>query len=172
MNFGIIAIAALLPLVLGFIWYHPMVFGKAWMGAAGVTQEERPSGGRMAFIFIMTYVLSFLAALAIQSVVIHQMHMYSILINEPGFIDPLTKKPSTTSEIGMLYTNFMSRFGNNFRTFKHGALHGTLIALFLVMPVMAINAMFERKGFKYVAINVSYWTVSLALMGGLVCAFP
>jgi hypothetical protein len=171
MNFGIIALAALLPLVLGFLWYHPMTFGKAWMGAAGVTEQERPTGGRMAFTFIMTYVLSFLAALAIRSVVIHQAHLFSILIDEPGFRDKGTGEIIATSEIGMLYNNFMAKFGNNFRTFKHGALHGTLIALFLVMPVMAINAMFERKGFKYIAINVGYWTVALALMGGIVCAF-
>jgi hypothetical protein len=100
------------------------------------------------------------------------MHLYSILINEPGFLDPVTHKPSTTSEIGMLYTNFLAKYGNNFRTFKHGALHGTLLAFFIVMPVIAINAMFERKGFKYIAINAGYWIVSLALMGGLVCAFP
>jgi hypothetical protein len=171
MNIGIIAIAALLPLVIGFAWFHPKTFGKAWMGAAGVT-EERPSGGRMAGIFLLTYVLSFFVGLAIQSVVIHQMHLYSILINEPGFLDPVTHKPSTTSEIGMLYTNFLAKYGNNFRTFKHGALHGTLLAFFIVMPVIAINAMFERKGFKYIAINAGYWIVSLALMGGLVCAFP
>jgi hypothetical protein len=171
MNFGIIALAALLPLIIGFAWYHPMAFGKAWMVAAGVTEEGRPSGGRMAFIFIMTYVLSFLAGLAIQSIVIHQMHLFSILIDEPGFRDK-DGNIIPTSEIGMLYTNFMAKFGNNFRTFKHGALHGTLIALFFVMPIMAINAMFERKGFKYIAINTGYWIVSLALMGGLVCAFP
>lgn len=170
MNFGILALAALLPLVLGFVWYNPMVFGKAWMRAAGVT-EERPSGGKMALTFVLTYVFSFMASLILQSVVIHQQHLFSILINEPGFIDPATHQPSTTSEIGMLYANFMEKFGHNFRTFKHGALHGTLLGIFLVLPIISINAMFERKGFKYVALNAGYWIVSLALMGGIICAY-
>jgi len=38
-----------------------------------------------------------------------------------------------------------------------------------VLPVMGVNALFERKGFKYIAINVGFWTVSLALMGGIIC---
>jgi hypothetical protein len=171
MNFGIIAIAALLPLVIGFAWYHKMTFGKAWMRVSGVTDEPLP-GGKMAAVFILTYVLSFFVGLAIQGIVIHQMHLYSVLIDEPGFLDPVTHKPSTTTELGLLYTNFMAKYGSNFRTFKHGALHGTMIAFFMIMPVIAINAMFERKGFKYIAINAGFWIVSLALMGGLVCAFP
>ena len=164
MNIGMIAVAALIPLILGFVWYNPMVFGKVWARAAGVSETDRPSGGKMAATFIGTYVLSFFIAFTIQFMVIHQMHVSSVLINEPGFGD-------ATSEVGMMYANFMERFGNNFRTFKHGALHGTMTGLLFVTPIMSINAMFERKTFKYVALNAGYWIISLALMGGVVCAF-
>lgn len=65
----------------------------------------------------------------------------------------------------------MDKYGNNFRTFKHGVFHGVISGIFLIFPLFAINAMFERKGFKYIFINSGYWLVSFALMGGIICAF-
>lgn len=56
-------------------------------------------------------------------------------------------------------------------TFKHGALHGSMLALFVVLPVFATNALFEQKSLKYVLINVGYWVVTMALMGGIVNAW-
>jgi hypothetical protein len=41
----------------------------------------------------------------------------------------------------------------------------------LVLPILSINAMFERKGFKYIAINAGYWIITLGLMGGIICGF-
>jgi len=58
-----------------------------------------------------------------------------------------------------------------FMTFKHGALHGAFLALFTILPAFATNALFEQKSFKYVAINVGYWVVTMALMGGLINAW-
>ena len=37
------------------------------------------------------------------------------------------------------------------------------------MPILGIQAMFEKKSFKYVAINAGYWIVTLAIMGGIIC---
>ncbi|MEO5643242.1 MAG: DUF1761 domain-containing protein [Bacteroidia bacterium] len=163
MNIGIIAIAALIPLVLGWIWYHPMVLGKAWMGPAGMT-EEKLKAGNMIVIFLLTYILSFFVAFSLQFLVIHQMHLKSILMNEPGINDK-------NSEIGIFISNFIEKYGNNFRTFKHGMLHGTIAGITLALPVVAVTAMFERKGFKYIAINAGFWIICFMLMGGVVCAF-
>lgn len=66
----------------------------------------------------------------------------------------------------------MDKYGNNFRTFKHGAFHGTIGGFFFATPVLCINALFERKSFIYIAINAGYWIITLALMGGVICAFP
>jgi hypothetical protein len=46
-----------------------------------------------------------------------------------------------------------------------------MAGLFIAMPVLAINSMFENKGFKYNAINAGYWIVSMTLMGGVICQF-
>ncbi len=163
MNLVVLFLAALIPLVIGFIWYSPKVFGNAWMKAAEMT-EDKMKGANMARTFIWTYVLSLLAAFGLNFMVVHQWHIYSILIDEPGFNDP-------GSETGQYIAAFMERYGSNFRTFGHGFLHGIIGSLAIVLPVLGINAMFERKSFSYIAINAGFWIVSFALMGGVICQF-
>jgi hypothetical protein len=57
------------------------------------------------------------------------------------------------------------------RSFGHGALHGAIGAIFFVLPVLGINALFERKGWKYILINVGYWVVTLTIMGAIICGW-
>lgn len=161
MNIGIIALAALIPLLIGFIWYHPKTLGKIWVKEAGLTEEQMKNAGPVR-IYIMTLVMSFLLALSTPYLVIHQAHVYSVFANTPGANDP-------TTEIGAYVKNFMDLYGNNFRTFKHGALHGFLTALFTAMPVLGIGALFERKSWKYILVHTGYWALTLGLMGGVIC---
>ncbi|MCB9082075.1 MAG: DUF1761 domain-containing protein [Lewinellaceae bacterium] len=162
-NFPILLAAALIPMVVGFAWYNPKTFGTAWMQAAEMT-EEKMKGANMAVIFGVSYLFSVFIAMAVQFTVVHQYHVYSIFADDPTFMDP-------TSTTGAFIADFMSKYGNNFRTFKHGALHGFLDGLFFAMPILGVNALFERKGWKYILINGGYWAVCLALMGGVICAF-
>ncbi|MBK9336080.1 MAG: DUF1761 domain-containing protein [Lewinellaceae bacterium] len=155
--------AALIPFAIGGVWYHPKVLGTAWMRAAGLN-EEQLKGGNMAVIFGLTYFLGLLLAAVLITLVIHQVHVGSILMEQPGFEDP-------QSEVGQLLSSFNEKYGQNFRTFKHGALHGTIAALFFALPVLGINALFERKSGKYIAIHTGYWVVTIALMGGVICAY-
>lgn len=161
-NFVAILIASLIPLIVGFIWYNPKTFGNAWMKAADMT-EDKMKAANMAAIFGLTFLFSFFLAFAVQFMVIHQWGVFSALANEPGVNDP-------NSDIGIFIKDFMDKYGNNFRTFKHGVLHGTISGFTIALPIIGINALFERKGFKYIALNVGYWTVCLALMGGTICA--
>ena len=57
-NFLVAALAALVPLVMGFIWYNPKTFGNPWMKAAEVT-EEKMKGANMPLMFGLTYLISF-----------------------------------------------------------------------------------------------------------------
>lgn len=157
----ILFIAALVPLIVGFIWYNPKVLGNAWMKASGVTPDSA-KGANMGLIFGLTYLFALFIAFIMCSIVIHQLHLFSLFANDPASQDP-------TSETGMMLQGFMQKYGTNFRTFKHGAFHGVIAGIFFAMPVIAINAMFERKGFKYIAINAGYFIVTLALMGGIIC---
>lgn len=161
MNFLFIVIAALVPLVTGFVWYGPL-FGNAWMKEMGFTKESL-EGKNMALTFILCFVFSLLLALILQTLVIHQWGVYSALMGEPGFAEGAAGEATT------YFNNFMEVYGDRFRTFKHGALHGTILGMFLVLPILSIIAMFERKSVKYVAINTGYWIVTLAIMGGIIC---
>jgi hypothetical protein len=163
MDILILLATALIPLVLGAIWYNKHVFGTAWRNSAGMT-EERLRKGNVFVRYGLMFLLCFFVAVILQVSVIHQAHVFSILINEPGFNDP-------GSEVHKYFTDFMAKYGSNFRTFKHGAFHGTLTGFLLLMPVIGILSLFERRGFKYFAIHTGFWIVSLALMGGVLCAF-
>lgn len=162
-NILITALAALVPMVMGFLWYGPMLFQKAWMKEVGFT-EESMKGANMALIFGLSYVLSFLLAFLMQTIVIHQFGAQSVLMGEPGYMEK-------TGEAYTFMQEFMATYGDRFRTFGHGALHGGLLGVFIVLPVMGTNALFERKSFKYVALNVGYWIVTMAIMGGILCQY-
>jgi len=164
LNFLVIAIAAIIPMVLGFIWYHSKVFGTAWMNVCGFKEEDLKGGGNMLLIFIVSYVFCLMLASTLPMMVIHQNGFFQTLINEPGLQQEGT-------DMYLYAQDFMNKYGNNFRTFGHGALHGGMAGLFFALPVLAINAMFEKKGAKYIAINAGYWVVCLALMGGVICQF-
>jgi hypothetical protein len=159
-----VGIAALVPTIVGFIWYNPKFLGKAWMEATGLTQETAQKGFNMPLVFGLSLFLSFLLAFSMASVVIHQMGLFSMMKDVPEMNDP----NSVTSQA---YHHLMSNFSGNYRSFKHGALHGTLLGVFTILPIIATSAMFERKSFKYIAINAGYWIVSLAIMGAIICHF-
>ena len=54
--------AGILNVVLGIIWYHPKVFGTAWMASAGITPEKAEAGKKK--MPIMAF-LAFLAAMVV-----------------------------------------------------------------------------------------------------------
>ena len=154
MEFNLLAIciAALVPIALGFVWYNPNVFGKAWMKAAEVTEEKLKSGN-MAVVFGVSLVLSFLLAFFTTGLVIHEMGVYGMT---EGQMD------------GAITQAFLEEWAGKYRSFKHGALHGAMSGVGIVFPIIAINGMFERKSWKYIFINSGYWIVCLAIMGSII----
>lgn len=163
MNIVAVLVAALIPLMVGFVWYNPKVFGTAWMRSIGVnSEEEMKAGANMAVIFGVSLIFAFLLSLSLYPMVIHQSGIFSLIADMPEAKD---------AKIEILINGAPLAWENKFRTFGHGAFHGALFGIFLVLPVLGTNALFERRGFKYIAINVGYWLVSMMLMGGLICAW-
>lgn len=163
LNFPILLLAAVIPMFTGFVWYHPKVFGNAWMHSAGLT-EEQLKGANMLKIFGLTFILSLLFAFILQTMVIHQWHFLSLLADEPGFDEPGSPVTAKVSE-------FMGMYGTRYRTFGHGSFHGVIIGIMFILPIIAINGLFERKSAKYIFINAGYWILTTALMGGVICAW-
>ncbi|MDV6168816.1 DUF1761 domain-containing protein [Flavobacterium sp. DG1-102-2] len=156
-NFLTILVAALSTLPIGFIWYNPKVFGTIWMNETGMT-EEKAKGANMLKVFGLTVLFAFMIGMILQFLVIHQ---YGALGITGG--NPSKALPS--------YTAFTADYGTAYRTFKHGMLHGFMTGLFLALPLIGINALFERKSWKYILINGGYFIVCLTIMGGIICAW-
>lgn len=150
-----IPVAAVAALVLGFIWYHPKVFGNAWMKASGMT-EEKMKGGNMAVIFGFALLFAVLLASLLMQFTNHQWGALGMVGG-----DPLLAKES--------FNVFMADYETAFRTFKHGALHGFLFGLFGALPIIGTIGLFERKSWKYILVNSGYWIVTLMVMGAILC---
>ncbi|MBP7274465.1 MAG: DUF1761 domain-containing protein [Saprospiraceae bacterium] len=162
-NWFIVLLAGLIPLVTGAIWYNPKVFGTAWLRESGLT-EEQARQGNMPFIFGLTALFGVFIAVVMMVTVIHQSHIYSIMQGNPDMQDP-------NSALSLYVSDFMAKYGNNFRTFKHGMLHGALSGFLFAQPVIGILALFERKSLRYIFLHGGYWILTLALMGGVISAF-
>lgn len=58
-----------------------------------------------------------------------------------------------------------------FMTFQHGALHGAMLGLLVVLPVIITNGLYEQRSFKYMMVVAGYWIVSFIIMGGIINAW-
>lgn len=165
-NFWITFLIALVPLAVGFLYYGPYGFHKAWMREASVT-EEQVASGNMLKIFGLSYLYSFFVALLLQMIVIHQYGLSGLfgMLSDQWLVEGsslMTQLDALDQEFN-LYTRHMH--------FGHGALHGGFTALAFIAPILCINSLFERKSWKYMAIHAGYWFVCLTLMGGLLAQF-
>ncbi len=163
-NFLAILVAALVTLPIGFVWYHKSVFGNAWMKAIGKTEAELQPKNLIVQLLVSILLACFIA-LSLNSMVIHQFSYQSMVMATPeAFTDP-------NSEAGKMFTATMTKYANEFRTFKHGALHGFITGLLFILPIYAVSYMYERRSFKLIMLNAGYWIVSLTIMGGIICAW-
>ena len=48
--------------------------------------------------------------------------------------------------------------------------HGFLVGLFLALPVIGTNSLYEKRSFKYVLVTGGFWIVCFMIMGGIICA--
>jgi hypothetical protein len=60
-NWLSVIIAALVPMVTGMIYYHPKLFGTAWMNSLGLTEEECKNANK-AKMFGVSLIMAFLLA--------------------------------------------------------------------------------------------------------------
>lgn len=161
-NFNAILVASFIPLAIGLIWYSPIMFGLTYKNALG--EWGRNIHKNPIALMIASVILGFLIAFNLSSITIHQMGIASSVLNEPGF-------QQGQGEAFELVKIFMEKYGNNFRSFGHGALHGAISAITYIMPIIGLITLRENRGFKYFLIHAGYWLLCLVIMGGIICGW-
>lgn len=166
-NLAAVFVAALIPMAMGFIWYNPKLLGPAWQRSAGVSDEQIKSAN-LALIFGVSFIFSLMLSFEMNIIAYHDAFVGGALY----YVNHGAMAPEPGTEAAKWLEYFQTNLSDTCRNFKHGAFHGAFIAgLFISVPVIGTNALFERKGFKYIAINAGYWIITLALMGGTVAAW-
>lgn len=158
-NFYIYFLTALIPLLVGAVYYSDKVFGNAWMNANKFKKEDL-EGGNMALIFGLTYLFGLMLSFILTNFAIHQANVFGMMM--PEIVE-------TGSQAQTDFNNLMAAYGNRFRSFGHGAVHGIFATVFFALPLIAINALFERRGWKYIMIHAGYWLIVLILICGVLC---
>ena len=137
-NFLAIIVAGLMPSVIGALYYGPL-FGKVWLNSMNKTKEEmEPSNPAIAYGGSM--LLSMLLAM------------------------------SLNFTIGLVHKNVNSAgelFIDSHFSFGHGALHGAMIALMTITPIIVSLGIFHKFNWKTNLLNVGFWVITLAVMGGI-----
>ena len=152
----ILIASTLVPMVIGFMWYNEKTFGKIWMQETGMTREKAQNAN-MIKTFGLTILFSLMVSTMLYQIVIHQNSLASLVMGD--------NSPETLQWL----KDAMSKYGNNFRTFRHGMVHGFMTGLFLILPAVGVSSQFEMKSWKYILITAGYWIVSMMLMGGIIC---
>lgn len=57
-----------------------------------------------------------------------------------------------------------------FDTFQHGALHGLVLGLLVIIPISITGVLYNERSWTNMLINAGYWLLSLPLMGGILDA--
>ncbi len=137
-NFLFVAIAAFVPMIIGFVYYHPAVLGGQWMRINGFTLDGMTAPKPV--LYLAALVLSFFLSM-----------FMCINVTGPG--------------------QDVAPDGHSYVTFGHGVIHGLLISIMVVLPILGTLSIFERRGWGWVFINLGYWIVTLSIMGGILSAW-
>jgi len=136
-NFIAIIVAALVPNILGAIYYGPL-FGKPWLVSLNFTAEDM-KGRNEPLIYGSALMLSFIVAFFLK------------------FILEITHKGVQNGELVF----------ESFHTFPHGALHGMGIAVGFVLPVVICLGLFQKTKGTNILLNSVFWLICFAVMGGI-----
>jgi len=161
-NWWILLVAAIIPLIIGHLWYGQF-FKSQWLQSAEIT-EERSNSGNLIKILGLTYLYSLFAAYIICMFAVHQTSIFQLFMGDPALAD-------SSTEIYKDFNNFMSSYGDRHRSFFHGVIHGFELALLMGLAFIGIHSMFERRSYKYVLVHLGYWVLCFMLMGGVICEF-
>ncbi len=113
-NYLAVVVAAIAYMILGAIWYSPILFGKAWMTGIGKTKEQLAVGSAMKYLWGLVF--SFIAAYGIarlmlwtgrdtvaDGIVIGLLAGICFVMTTMGINDTFEGRPSGLTMINILY---------------------------------------------------------------------
>jgi hypothetical protein len=167
MNWIAILVAALVPMALGIVWYHPKVLGGIWMRETGMTEAKAMQGNQFVKYGLALF-FSVMIAFGLNTIVVHDNFVKGSMYYKTN----RTMEPEAGTELAQWYDYWEKNLKGDDHRFTHGAFHAFfLIGLFVALPLFATNAIFETRSWKYVAVNVGYWIATLTIMGGILAAW-
>jgi cytochrome b561 len=128
----------------------------------------------------LSFILTMLIPMAVGFVYYGNFAFGKIWMKSIGMTEEKIKEANMGVTFGIsllmaaLMTFFLLNFNNSlgqegeFDTFGHGAAHGAILSVFLVIPIFVTNGLFEQKSWTSILLNCGYWILTLALMGGVI----
>ena len=162
-NFYILLLTAFIPLIIGFIWYQPNVFGEKLAATTGASIEQitQPKSlGQLTLIYLFGLLLSYIMLL----LSVHQIGVFQLFFLDSSFAD-------TSSEFRSFTNDFLAKYGSRHRTFGHGMIHGAEASFFFSLAILGISALLTGKSLKSIWVHVGFWVVTCSLIAGVICAF-
>lgn len=134
-------VASLMPMILGMLYYHPSLLGSVWMRANGFSMDTLTPPRPL--LYGVAWLLSFFLAFwcKLQFLDVHQTSM----------------NPDGSEYNGV--------------TYGHGVAHGVIYSIMVVLPILGISAIFEKRSLSWVGVNWGYWLLTLSAICAIVCGW-
>lgn len=143
MNFAAIFVSALIPMIMGFIYYHPSAMGTRWMSANGFVKENLSPPKPV--LYLLAFVCSFLLSFFFW-----------------GWV---------TGAGGMDQMQVTAPDGHSYVTFQHGVVHGVMFSITVLMPIFITMKIFEMRKWSWAWVNILYWSLTIIIMCGILSAW-
>ncbi|HBB38058.1 MAG: hypothetical protein UV82_C0009G0092 [Candidatus Magasanikbacteria bacterium GW2011_GWD2_43_18] len=140
-NYLTVAVAALAGFFIGFLWYMPPFFGKAWMKAIGISptpeqmKEKKGMMWRMGVSLVSVFLVSFVLAYLIEGLYVW--------------------KGNLTGSADAMYIAFTTSF---------------LVWLGFLATSLLDSVLWEKRPWSLWLINAGQWLVRLVVMGVIIGA--
>jgi len=137
-NIFAILVAAAVPNALGALYYGPL-FGKRWLSSLNMTADDM-KGRNEGLIYGGAYLLC------------------AVVCFFSKFLVELAHK-DVNDQGELIFASF--------HTFPHGAIHGSVIAIGIVIPIIVCLGLFQKSTTSNILINSLFWLICFAIMGGI-----
>lgn len=159
LNYAACFSIAFIPLVLGFLWYHPKSLMHRWVG---IDHPFSQIANLTPLAILWAFFLSVILVYGYTNLIIHQLGFYELF-----FTDIMMG----SDEAKQVTTEFLAKYGQKHRHFGHGVFHGAINTFVVALPFLGFYALLEGKTNKELVFHFLYWLITSMIMGGLIAEF-